>query len=77
MLDMLHSSKWFSTLDLASGYWQVEMAPEDRHRTGFATSDGLFEFKVIPFGFWNAPASFQRLMDLVLAGLLGTSFLFT
>ena len=74
-LDMLHSSKWFSTLDLASGYWQFEMAPEDQHRTVFATSDGLFEFKVMPFGLCNAPATFQRLMDLVLAGLLGISCL--
>ena len=64
-LDMLHSSKWFSTLDLASGYWQVEMAPEDQHRPAFATSEGLFEFKVMPFGLCNAPATFQRLMDRV------------
>ena len=68
-LDTLHGSKWFSTLDLASGYWQVEMAKEDQHRTAFCTHEGLFEFKVMPFGLCNAPATFQRLMDLILAGL--------
>ena len=58
-LDMLHGSKWFSTLDLASGYWQVEMAPEDQQRTAFSTADGLFEFKVMPFGFVMPPPHFR------------------
>eukprot|EP00731_Ephydatia_muelleri_P036068 Em0198g2a len=68
-LDTLCGSKWFSTLDLLSGYWQVEMSPEDRHKTAFCTPQGLFEFKVMPIGLCIAPATFQRLMDLVLAGL--------
>ena len=49
-LDTLGQAKSFSTLDLASGYWQVEVAPEDRGKTAFATPDGLFQFKVMPFG---------------------------
>jgi len=47
-LDTLSGSQWFSTLDLLSGYWQVEMAEGDREKTVFATHEGLFEFKVVP-----------------------------
>ena len=68
-LDTLAGSHWFSTLDLVSGYWQVEMSQQDREKTAFCVPDGLFEFKVMPFGLSNTPATFQRLMDLLLAGL--------
>ena len=68
-LDTLAGSCWFSTLDLVSGYWQVELAEQDREKTAFCVPDGLFEFKVLPFGLNNAPATFQRLMDLLLSGL--------
>lgn len=68
-LDALHGSLWFTTLDLLSGYWQVEVAEADRDKTAFCTSEGLFQFRVMPFGLCNAPASFQQLMDLVLSGL--------
>ncbi len=71
-LDAMYESTIFSTLDLASGYWQVEMDPEDREKTAFISEQGLFEFNVMPFGLCNAPATFQRLMDAVLAGLKWT-----
>ena len=74
-LEMLSGSQLFSTLDLASGYWQVELEEEDRAKTAFCTNEGLFEFKVMPFGLCNAPATFQRLMDVVLSGLQWTSCL--
>ena len=68
-LDTLAGSCWFSTLDLISGYWQVELVEQDREKTAFCVPEGLFEFKVLPFGLNNAPATFQRLMDLLLSGL--------
>ncbi|XP_037834631.1 uncharacterized protein LOC112450568 [Kryptolebias marmoratus] len=68
-LDTLSTAKFFSTLDLTSGYWQVEMTPRARRAAAFCTRKGLFEWNVMPFGLCNAPATFQRLMDRVLAGL--------
>lgn len=61
-LDALTGVKWFSTLDLASGYNQVPVSEADKHKTAFCTSFGLFEFKRMPFALCNAPSTFQRLM---------------
>ena len=69
ILETLAGSQLFSTLDLASGYWQVEVKPEDREKTTFITSEGLYEFNVLPFGLCNGPATFQRLMNILLAGI--------
>ncbi|GBM08967.1 Retrovirus-related Pol polyprotein from transposon 297 [Araneus ventricosus] len=68
-LDALNGSQWFTTLDLKSGYWQIEIRPEDREKTAFTTGQGLWQFKVMPFGLCNAPATFERLMETVLRGL--------
>ena len=58
-LDTLAGSTWFTTLDLKSGYWQVEVAGKHREKIAFCTQEGLFEFNVMPFGLCNAPATFQ------------------
>jgi hypothetical protein len=55
-IDTLSGSRWFCTMDLASGYWQLGMDPRDRCKTAFATHRGLYEFKVMAFGF----VMFQR-----------------
>ena len=67
--DALGDAKYFSTLDLRQGYWQVENDPETADKTTFITRRGAFKFKVLPFGLSNAPAVFQRLMNMVMQGL--------
>ena len=68
-LRLLGNQQWFSTMDLASGYWQVAMSPEAKHKAAFVTNEGLFQFRAMPFGLCNAPATFERLMDRVLCGM--------
>ena len=69
-LDCLHGAKWFSILDLKSGYWQVELEEEAKPLTAFTMGPlGFWECERMPFGLTNAPATFQRLMESCLGEL--------
>ena len=69
-LNTLGGARFFCSLDLASGYWQVEMDAADREKTAFVTQGGLKEFRLMHFGLVNAPATFERLMERVLRGIV-------
>lgn len=71
ILDKLGKANYFSTLDLASGFHQIEIHPEDVPKTAFTVEHGHYEFVRMPFGLKNAPSTFQRVMDNVLQGLQG------
>jgi hypothetical protein len=74
-LDKLAGAKWFSTLDLKSRYWQVDVHLDDKEKTAFSMGQGLWQFTVMPLGLCNAPATFERLMVTVLRGLMYDSCL--
>ncbi|XP_064462728.1 uncharacterized protein LOC135373461 [Ornithodoros turicata] len=73
-LDRLHDKKYFTTLDLASGYYQVPITESSRSKTAFVTPDGHYEFTRMPFGLVNAPAVFQRMINAVLCPLRHDSY---
>ena len=68
-LDSLSGAKYFSTLDLQSGYWQIELEESSIPKTAFITQYGLFEWTRLPFGLSSAGSSFERVMEMVLRGL--------
>ncbi|KAJ1143845.1 hypothetical protein NDU88_010147 [Pleurodeles waltl] len=68
LVDRLGAAKFLSTFDLTSGYWQIALTEGAKERSAFSTPDGHYQFRVMPFGLKNAPATFQRLVNGVLAG---------
>ena len=68
ILSLLGDAKYFTALDLKSGYWQVQLEEDSKEKTAFACHRGLFQFNVMHFGLSNAPAVFQELMNIVLQG---------
>ncbi len=74
--ELLHSfymAKYFSSLDLMSGFWQIRLSGGDCEKTAFASFCGVYKWMKMPFGLTNAPSTFQCLTDVLLSGLIGTS----
>ncbi|XP_068111085.1 uncharacterized protein [Hyperolius riggenbachi] len=69
LLDKLAAASYLTIMDLSRGYWQIPLAPDAREKSAFVTPFGLFEFTVMPFGMKNAPATFQRAVNDLLAGM--------
>ena len=68
-LEAMTGASWFSSIDLRASYHQVSIWPPDRDKTSFICQRGLYRYRMMPFGLCNAGATFQRLMDIVLAVL--------
>jgi len=68
----LYCSRYFSVVDLYSGFWQIKLTEEYKMKTAFTVPSGSYNFLRLPYGLSNSPASFQRLMDVVLRDLVGT-----
>ncbi|EYC09496.1 hypothetical protein Y032_0060g3150 [Ancylostoma ceylanicum] len=69
MLQSLQGKRYFTSLDMCSGYWQIPLSEDAKAKSAFTTAEGLFQFTVLPFGLCTSPAVFQRMMDKVLGKL--------
>ena len=76
-LELFSGLEYMSTVDLNSGYWQIEMDERDQHKTAFITKYGLYEYKQMPFALTNAPATFMGVLVLVLQGIKWKEVTFT
>ncbi|KZS10174.1 Uncharacterized protein APZ42_025415 [Daphnia magna] len=68
-LSRLEGTRYFSIMDMQTGYWQVGLNEKDKEKTAFVTADRLYQFRVMPFRLSNAPATFQRMMDVLIPGI--------
>jgi len=68
-LDTLNGSRYLSSCDLRQGYWQTVIDERDRDKTAFVTRKGQWRFKVLSFGYCNAPSRFAGTMELIVSGL--------
>ena len=74
-LDRLNNATFLSTLDQTAGYLQIRVAEEDQPKTSFITPTGVYSYRTMPFGLCNAPSDYQRTMQIVLSGLIGSCVL--
>ena len=70
-IDKIDQAKYVSKFDLLKGFWQVPLTERAKRVSAFATPDGLYQYRVMPFGMRNSPATFQRLINRVISGLTG------
>ena len=70
-IDKIGNAWYVSKFDLLKGFWQVPLTERAKEISAFVTPDGLFQYKVMPFGMKNSPATFQRLINQVISGLTG------
>jgi hypothetical protein len=75
MLSIMSGSRFFTTIDLAKGFWQIGLDEESKEKTSFTTTFGQFQYKRLPFGLATAPGAFQKVLETVLAGLVWTKCL--
>lgn len=75
LLSSLHGARFFISLDLKCGYWQIPLNPSDREKTAFQTPFGLYQFIGMLFGLASAPATFQRMMDEIFNDMIGKDLL--
>ena len=70
-IDKIGRAKYVTTLDLLKGYWQVPLTDRDKELSTSVTPLGLYQYRVMPFGMKNAPATFQRMVNRIVDGLQG------